>query len=801
MDSEESSPISNNKELAIGEDDAGPMRPKVFKVESNPPTNITTNTTTEDDNQESICDEEEDGDKKEEEEIAEEDEVEESNIYYGLNMIGILSKHCSRTAAYHKDFSQPNCSSEDPIRVPYDKSKQFRFLLTFGLKKEDVDNNTWYTTLGEKFSKYILELVDSSVCINSSQNVNHVKQDSVRYDLSDSLVGCEDKNNAENREPDKILTNPQEQVRNSLNLMYDKLIKIQVTKNTNLGGPLSSNRISKVFLIGPAGTGKTTLLNHFYKDHKNSFLYLTHQHALCQEVVRNTDVPNNQAFTFCKILKSLGSLTWADYVQVEKLIKNFNCSYIYEVIDDIRKNLHKYRFNEFNQLLFNIGGICVNFKEPLIVCLDEFSMIPNNMIYLLIALLDGWCRFHKKKIMLIFCGNCHHLKPFYTSECVSNDEGEDNVPKFKCSVDVSEAGVAVEHPFDHLCYKFDNLNINCRCLFLHGRELSDKYLILSQYVKDTRKNVLQVQEKLISSKNNQELVQHINNFFKYECNVRNIDFSYPALIFNDELLEFFKYPDDYCIRQPEDKVTEEGSSENRYDEDDMIFLLKLYNWWLKVKKYFKYFCFRSFTNLDAHFMNIQLFYSVFNQLTAVKVSDRLMCKLAYIYLLDQSDCPHYGIFTTYPVPVTPLILGMPYKMLKSYKLINKGEIVILLYIHDTIIPKESFLICCKEIDPRQMFVVRPDIVTTPLFCNGTHIFQYQCRNSQGKIYIKQIDDDDYKQLYAYPIDLAINGTIRSSVGCSYDTDLYLNLSGASKEDVYVSCTRVTSKASIKGIQI
>lgn len=800
MDSEESRPISNNKELAIEEDDAGPTRPKVFKVESNP----STNTITEDDNQESICDEEEDGDKKEEEESTEEDEVEESIIHY-VDIIKILSGHYSRTVADHEDFPQSDCSSvyhTGTIKVPYDISKKFSFLLTFGFKKEDVDNNTWYTTLCGNFSKYILQLVHPSVCINSSQNVIPVEQYTVPYYLSDSLVGCKDKNNVENIEPDKILTKLQKQVLHSLNLVYTELIKIQVTKNTNFGGALSPNCIAKVFLIGPAGTGKTTLLKHFYKDHKNSFLYLTHQHVLCQEFVRNMDVPNNQVLTFCKILMSLGSLTWDDYLRVESLIKNFNCSDIYEVIHDIRKNLNKYHFNKFNQLLFNIGGIRVNSKEPLIVCLDEFSMIPNNMIYLFIALLDGWCRFNKKKIMLIFCGNCHHLEPFYTSKCVSNDEGEDNVPKFKCSVDVSESEIAVEHPFDHPCYKLDNLNINSRCLFLHGREISDKYLILSQYVKDTRENVLQVQKKLISSKNNQELVEHVKNLFKYECNVRNIDFSYPALIFIDELLKFFKYPDDYCIRQPKDKVTEEGNSENQYDENNMMaFLLKLYNWWLKVKEYFKYFCFRSFTNLDAHFMNIQLFYSVFNQLTAVRVSDRLMCKLACIYLLDQSAWPRYGIFTELPVPVTPLILGMPYKMLKSYEFIKKGEIVILLYIHHTTIPKESFLVCCKEIDPRQMFVVRPDIVTTPLFCNGTHIFQYQYRDSQGKTYIKQVEEDDCKKLYAYPIDLAISGTIRSSVGCSYDTDLYLNLSGASKEDVYVSCTRVTSKASIKGIQI
>ncbi|MBT0716561.1 hypothetical protein DOLIC_00001 [Dolichomitus sp. PSUC_FEM 10030005] len=269
------------------------------------------------------------------------------------------------------------------------------------------------------------------------------------------------------------------------------------------------------------------------------------------------------------------------------------------------------------------------------------------------------------------------------------------------------------------------------------------------------------------------------------------------------------------------------------------YAVEMINWLKKYSEKFTTFRFFSFTNFEAHQINLSLFSSVYMQInehnaviTQKKhqdvdkdyhptdedgiVPEDLMPKVAPIFFTSDMNVPFdhrqytIGLFDNPRLPILPLILGMQYKLLEACKIhkLKRGQIVTLIDIVmkngqvDDDKNKISHVVVMVELPTETKVVsVSPCHFRMNLFRTDNGYYFNHNQNEDGTFTTINTGNSYTRSLYGFPMQLNVGDTIRGSIGITVNTDIYANLNGSSISEIYVLLSRTRNSNKIKGLYV
>lgn len=327
--------------------------------------------------------------------------------------------------------------------------------------------------------------------------------------------------------------------------------------------------ISTVALLGQAGTGKTTCLQQFVGS-KKKFIYVTTQNNLLQNAKMTLKLKDDQLITLCSLMMKMFDINFYEHCKlVSNIIAHWNIAENYDWFFN-ELPINRLFCYSFLQNGYDGGGYSGGDNvKSLILCIDEFSMICNNVLHLLTECFRRIANdsFH---ITIILCGDCHQIQPIFTMNDKDDDDDDDNN-------DNTDNDVA-----PNTRYSSKYISKNCQNIL---STIKDKYIFYKQ-LRNPNCEYLNFLNSILTSDTWQWDIQ---KYFKklYKSN-RQISINYPF----DEIKLFIK--------------------ENQTNDDNSNYE-KLEKFTSSNAALFNNNNFFSWCNIDAHFMNLSYFLSVYNQ--------------------------------------------------------------------------------------------------------------------------------------------------------------------------------------------
>lgn len=532
----------------------------------------------------------------------------------------------------------------------------------------------------------------------------------------------------------------------------------QITTYLNLKKILTDYRYRTCMLSGAAGTGKTVCLKQLKDDKEINFIYITVQHNLCQDAKIKLSLDQRFIYTWASFIMTILKMNFFLFQQYTRHLNAIDIDDLDE-LDVISK--FPYNSNKMSEI-FNS-----NVKKNWIICIDEFSMINVNEIYVLSLILEqyvGTCSDNLGNIMLLLCGDVNQIQPIfvtkYTNSKVIHNE-EKKLKSVNCDV-ISDNAVCI---LNKIHYKFE-------------------------FFRQMRNDNFEYQSFLTNFFNSKTYVQTLVDYFGDKCNVRKIPFQYSI----EALLEL-----------PIETNNEDYSP---YAE-----------WLNSHAKYFNNIVFFSYTNAEAHYINMSVALSAWRQCIDYNEKQNVDCskkskilcssvlpRLVPIYFAnsDKEGLFHTGLMDRFEtMPFLPLLIGFKYKILYSNDLLKRGQTVILVKIEDN--PSASSivqsLIVINSEDSKRCYRITPGYFKMNLFCQKIgklEKFKYVSAVTGNVLTAKS---GSYRLLYGFPLQMACSDTIRGSIGITVEGDIYASISNCSIEEVYVLLSRTRSADRIKAIAI
>lgn len=554
----------------------------------------------------------------------------------------------------------------------------------------------------------------------------------------------------------------------------------------------NSKNFKLCLLLGPAGTGKTTILKYFAYDPDEKFemYYLTTQNILCNDFKKRVHFKyTDRVFTIASFIIKLFSINFYKYIYMCRRLINRNC--IEPVLSYAISLFNKDHTSEivehiqYNSIISNITETETASKEPpiLLIFVDEFSQIQSSIIKLLINIMEEYANVYRRKVILTICGDCYQIQPVASLKCNTDHSFVD----FLFTFDQQRSSK----------YHIDKIAPNSLCILDNNY---DSVTILSEQMRN-KSNVKFLDGLLeVYDKKNPRIDNVLSNYI-----MSNIDHE---VIYNRRI--DFKYKLELFINYP---YRTENRNENMY--------LKTIEWYNLNNNHINSFIYFSYTNTDAHYINITTFYVAHNNfkdyISKIKDDDEkksffltLQPRLSVInFANSKKDSLKYGVFQSPSLPVLPLIIGMHYKVLRwikndntSKKCNNDTTTVQVEVQKEKKYPSSGSIVTLLAIEKNVLHVLHDDTFYTikkcyfqqNLFCSSPKKFQYMENNK-----IVQADFNSQLLLYGFPLQLSIGDTIQSSIGRTINNNMYANINGASFEEIYVLFSRLTDEYKILGL--
>lgn len=567
--------------------------------------------------------------------------------------------------------------------------------------------------------------------------------------------------------------------------MYDDdggFANIQIQKNPD--GQDAVARVPAFAIVGPAGCGKTVCIRQFLNHTELSFVYVTIQNNLCENVKFNFGLHDNQVFTLCSFLMKILKLNFYQYLKFQNLMISVSTKDLHDKFktDDLKMN-----FSFLHSLFDN--------KKCTVLCFDEFSMINSNILCVLKKVLTKYVSIYvKRTIILLFCGDFYQIQPLFVTKQqqnrVENDDCDDEI-------------------FNNFLKRYHSLtkNSDYYCLDLiplNSKEIinmCDDVFFFCKQMRNDNEEYQNFLKNLIQKETDKSyFLKHIFNRLSTKCSVREIPFEYPAKL----LQNFPIYKDDAA------SAASDGYIEN------------VVNWFSKNENFFNTFKFFSFTNLESHVLNLNVYdvaHESFSMLRKKKesvvvqqnpsqsnlyVDDSLCPKLTNVFFTrnPKDKVVNFGNFDSPRLPFLPLIIGMEYKILKSGNFLKRGQLVKLVHIgvNESTRVLEYLLVYYtvknNEKKIHKILKLLPSHYLMNLFSKHHWRYNDKRETEESKKLYPQIG-----LLYGFPLQLAVADTVRGSIGTTVENKLFANLGGCSIEEIYVLLSRVRSEQHIQGINL
>lgn len=398
---------------------------------------------------------------------------------------------------------------------------------------------------------------------------------------------------------------------------------------------------------------------------------------------------------------------------------------------------------------------CLNFKK-IIICIDEYSMVNSNIIVILQQILTKYAKENGKKIVLLLCGDKQQIQPILITKTINTTT---------------------------------TININSHRIL----EFCDTTLQLTKSMRNPNKKYDTFLKNFLHSK---RWYFELEKYFEKIIFNRQIDYHYPINV----IIELYDINEKYIL-------SNDAAATTTYHQT-------IINWYRRNQQKLQTFLFFSYTNIDSHFVNLSLFYSISRTIDYEieknqGIDDEYVKKLIKIKPLLSpilfTPCPKTKITFNGKLmdrlPLLPIILGLPYKYLLNVPdNLCRNQRVILLYYNN--VKNNQYALVMDDYE--NLYLLQNGYFKMNLFCDVATNYTLD--------YFNPIEDDKKKNvqfimtnlknqlfLYGMPLQLFCASTLRSSIGLTTNCPLYGNLNGASIEEIYVFLSRTTNEKLIKGI--
>lgn len=626
-------------------------------------------------------------------------------------------------------------------RIPYSPKSMFRFFINpHGLDT----NGNWYLRINNIVQKNpkILHIYH----LPNMTPVRFTKSFNILQHQANCIASVDYKvNKQDDRKVQEKLTNF---VHSSIKFSttqrsaYEKIVKLS-----------SSQNFAVVALVGPAGTGKTVCLSQFVQN-KNLFAYVTIQNNLLQDATMKLGLNQQRVYTFCRFIMNLFDLNFYEQCTFNHCITGNQVQNFPRLFCELPVSVSfvKSLFSTYISDLKNASSTFLTGGNPtLFLCIDEFSMISYNILRTVIRGLEHASRFlnangDECKIIVILSGDCHQIQPIYTMKLDRNRQE---------AVNYAAKAEAFGTPYSH-----QHISANCRSIL----ELASERIFFVQQLRNNNKHYHQFLNRILTSDNWQ---LEIINYFNRRCLKNKIDLNYPV-------------------------ASAEALSRKTKTPEQMVI------WHRQNLAHFNAFNYFAWCNVDAHYINMSVFYSIYRTYFSEQQEKTVSFqpRLAPIYFYTNNNF-HNGYYDRVRLPFLPLILGMTYKILiTKVNTLSRGQLLTLLDIDDS---NGGVLTCIDRNE--KIYKVMPTFFTMNLFCEDSTHFIFQDINKIAINDTHYARMQKYGKLFGYPLQLVCGDTVRGSIGITVDSDLYINLSGCSLEEIYVILSRTTDERKIKAVHI
>lgn len=538
-----------------------------------------------------------------------------------------------------------------------------------------------------------------------------------------------------------------------------------------------SNPFYKIFVIeGSAGCGKSAIIEslNFYsfKNHNKytKLLYVTQTNVLCQSMHKKCFYNNNmQYLTFYKFLSTLN----LSYFNTQQLL--LNCDAL--KIDSFQNTCGTDFLTKIKSVIrlpnMPEGEFPENWPEKprLFIIFDEVYTLTKGKLSLFLFMVRCLKQTYPKlTIYCILIGDKYQLRPFTKIEDIKVNVLKDNVSKKKEIKDEINKEIKKEK------YEDDNIKKETNYDDGAGVFYDDDY---GKKITEENEDALSELTK-ISMINQSESVQNATKFFlsqqfrivdeEYKNFVNRVRDSEDRVDMGIQILEEFK-------SLWEEKIGNTLSV--RYPIKDILNVLEN----LKTTDYKKIaikfseigmfdktidttlFC---FTNMHAHYYNIALSFSYWNQIKKVCkkrtnffISFVLIYNSTRIYSNVNLSFEENINRANYLVNVLPIIRYCPYKILSSNSPVARLSIV---YIMDWIFDSKN------------------EITSIVVFSPDTNLI--------FSIIPSRFDMNFMKAGFGFPLQFAFSSTFASSQGLTLNNKIAISCANISKAELYVCLTRI-----------
>ncbi|XP_043462425.1 uncharacterized protein LOC122498650 [Leptopilina heterotoma] len=613
-------------------------------------------------------------------------------------------------------------------------------LFRFFVNPNGLDNNRyWYLRINSliKENPKVLHIYDLP-----NNTPTHFMNSFNQHQHQDKCISSVDCKVAYQNDQKKInLTKSSLQFNTNQISAYEKIVGLSL-----------ENDFSVVALVGPAGTGKTICLKQFVEK-QHLFSYITSQNNLLQDATIKLGLNSKRVFTLCRFIMNLFDLNFYEQCTFNNRITGYQVQNFPLLFNELPVSVKfvKSLFSTNNLEHEDVTSTFISGNYTLFLCLDEFSMISYNILQTLLKGLEHAVKSLNTndniyKSVVILSGDCHQIQPIYTMK--------NSLERQEKLIYESETKTLETR------YSYQYISINCRKIL----NLVNEKIFFFQQLRNKDERYHQFLNRILISKKWQ---LEIINYFNRRCLQNRIDLHYPITSVFD--------------------LSRKTQSP-----------LQLTKWYRHHAPHFNSFNYFTWCNVDAHFINMSVFYAIYRTYFSKqqKETTNFQPRLAPIYFYSNSDF-HNGYYDRVRLPFLPLILGMTYKLLiNKANTLCRGQLLTLLKIDDSC---GGVLTCIDRSE--KIYKVMPTFFTMNLFCEDVSHFVFQ---NIEKIAINNehyARMQKYGKLFGYPMQLVCGDTVRGSIGITVDSDLYINLSGCSLEEIYVILSRTTDERKIKAVLV
>lgn len=606
---------------------------------------------------------------------------------------------------------------------------------------------------------------------------------------------------------------------------------------------LSNYEFSTIMIVGPAGCGKTVCLQQLIGDKRVNFQYITMQTNLAENAKASLNMDPTCVTTVASFCMRIFRMAFPTWVRFHQALVSANP----DVIDDPR-------FLEYLPISWDAVGTFFKRRAAAtadaridydaaedhhhhggkgpedsgdhevshtteyqyhVLCLDEFSMIPANLILLLKKLCGLVAARLDLNLGFLLCGDAYQIEPLFITKTPNDDtiaEDTDN---------------SDDNPLSRLLRL--SRHYLPPAMSDNAKSIISAIDVVLPFCTQMRNDNIEYQtfiSSLRQENSSNTCRADISRFFGSAiCHNRTIEYIYPieALKNKPIIPNIFDSVDEAILQGHLCK-----------------YATATLKWLTEYGSDFSTFRFFSFTNSEAHQINLCLFSSIVTQTQEYNSSctvESEQLNSAYLPrvlpILFTSDMHLRFVQREYTVgptdnprlPLLPLIIGMEYKLLSACKTtkLKRGQVVTLV---DIIFEQASINEKSTELSPSPP----PDADGEPLTDKILHLvvvaklpnaaaqiilispchFRMNLFRTDNPYHFASREEEPRetlamgphtRSLYGFPVQLNVGDTIRGSIGITVSSDIYANLNGSSISEIYVLLSRTRDANRIRGLKV